>query len=183
MLHAPSLSKAYAYYEHVTLPRHVLSGADGERKSHVMRKAEPGEANQNTELYSPFLTPASSFIEWGIGIDLYFSTLWIMALVLFICGCIHLPNLIFYRNSDYAGASLREDIQTWSLRGSAVCTNVAWVVCSDCDQSQWGNKEERNRYRMTDTGEILVLKNLCKDRKSTRLNSSHSIASRMPSSA
>ena len=161
MPHAPSLSKAYAYYEHVTLPRHIVTGPGGEHKNHVLRKAEPGEMNQVTELYSPFLTPASSFIEWGIGIDLYFSTLWIMALVLFICGCIHLPNLIFYRNVDYAGDSPREDISIWSLQGSAVCTDTAWVVCSDCAQTKWRNDDEQNRFLMTDDGTKLVLRNLC----------------------
>jgi hypothetical protein len=161
MLNAPSLSKAYAYYEHVTLPRHIVSGPGGEHKNHVLRKAEPGEQNQITELYSPFLTPASSFIEWGIGIDLYFSTLWIMALVLFICGCIHLPNLIFYRNSDYIGESSKANLTIWSIRGSAVCTNTSWVVCSDCTGEQWNNNEEQDRFRVTDDNITLVLKNFC----------------------
>jgi hypothetical protein len=158
MLHAPSLSNAYAYYEHITLPRHLV----GEQTAdHVLRKAEPGESHQTTELYSPFFTPASSFIEWGIGVDLYFSTLWIMSVVLFICGLIHLPNLIFYRNSDFNGDSSKEDITAWSLRGSAICTDTAWVVCSDCTIDQWNRNEEVNRFRIADDGTVLVLKNLC----------------------
>jgi hypothetical protein len=154
MPHAPSLSKAYAYYEHITLPRHFA-----ESTGHILRRSEPGERNQATELYNPFFAPATAFIEWGIGIDLYFSTLWIMALVLFVCGLIHLPNLIFYRN-DYNGDVLK-DVLSLSLRGSAVCTDTDWVVCSDCRANQWGSAEERNRYQIADDGTILVLHNLC----------------------
>jgi hypothetical protein len=153
---APSLSKAYAYYEHITLPRHFV----GEQTAdHVLRRSEPGEANQTTELYSPFFTPTSSFIEWGIGIDLYFSTLRIMAGVLLLCGLIHLPNLVFYRNSDYS--SVGKEYLVASLRGSAICTDTEWVVCTDCSLDQWNNKEEADRFAVASDGTVLVLRNLC----------------------
>jgi hypothetical protein len=126
---------------------------------HILRKCEPGESMQSTELYSPFFTPASSFIEWGIGVDLYFSTLWIMAIVLFICGLIHLPNLIFYRN-EYNGDVIK-DIDVLSLFGSAVCTDVEWVVCPDCQFEQWKTPEERSRFLVANDGTKLVLHNLC----------------------
>jgi hypothetical protein len=63
------LAQAWAYYEHITLPRHFVGENTAE---HVMRLAEPGE-KEDTELYSPIRTPQSSLIEWGIGLDLYFS--------------------------------------------------------------------------------------------------------------
>lgn len=141
MKNAPSLSKAYTYYEHVTLPRHFV----GEQQAdHVLRRAEPGEAQQTTELYSPVKTPSSSFIEWGIGVDLYFSTLRIMAFVLFIAGIIHLPNQIFYQSSEYSPEG-RGDL-AWSLRGSAICTTTSWVACEDCDPNRWNDVDEKERF-------------------------------------
>lgn len=125
MKNAPSLSKAYAYYEHITLPRHFVGQQTAE---HIKRRAEPGESHQPTELYSPFFTSSSSFIEWGIGVDLYFSTVGIMSIVLLIAGLIHLPNLLFFANDyDQNRGSLSED---GSLKLSAVCNSRKWVVVS-----------------------------------------------------
>jgi len=154
--HAPSLSKAYAYYEHVTLPRRFAS--DTNQADHIMRRAEPGET-QPTELYSPFSTPASAFVEWGIGIDLYFSTLRIMAGVLFVAGAIHLPNLMYYR-TDYNSEKTKQDMR-WSLRGSAVCTTTEWVVCEDCTNNQWNTADEELRFATAEDGTILVQRNDC----------------------
>ena len=151
---APSLSKAYAYYEHVTLPRH-FSG-DGQAE-HALRRSEPGESLQSTELYSPFTTPASALVEWGIGVDLYFSTLRIMAGILFCVGLIHLPNLIYYR-TDYSDKT--KDTR-WSLTGSAVCTTTEWVVCLDCTAKQWNTAEEQERFGTTEDGTVLVERNDC----------------------
>lgn len=157
MANAPSLSKAYAYYEHVTLPRRFVS--DTNQADHIMRRAEPGET-QRTELYSPFSTPASAFVEWGIGIDLYFSTLRIMAAVLLILGAIHLPNLVFYR-SDYSETTKE---MRWSLRGSAVCTTTEWVVCRGCTENQWNTADEKKRFATAADGTtILVQRNDCND--------------------
>jgi len=158
MPNAPSLSKAYAYYEHVSLPRH-FSG-EGEA-AHVQRRAEPGESTAQTELYSPFLAPSNVFIEWGIGVDLYFSTLRIVALILFIAGLIHLPNLLFYRN-DYSDA--RDDAMadlTWSLMGSAVCTTQEWVACLDCPSDLWNRPAEQKRFGVAQNGTILVKREAC----------------------
>lgn len=153
---APSLSKAYAYYEHVSLPRRFVGAAQAD---HVLRRAEPGET-QPTELYSPFQTPASAFVEWGIGVDLYFSTLRIMAMVLFLAGLIHLPNLIFYRSDAYSDNSKK--LEWWSLRGSAVCTSTEWVACSNCKQEDWdSNVEERGRFGVANDGTVLVERNAC----------------------
>jgi hypothetical protein len=60
---APSLSTAYAYYEHITLPRHFAGGE--QTAEHVLRRAEPGES-QSTDLYNPLKTPSSSFIEYVV---------------------------------------------------------------------------------------------------------------------
>jgi hypothetical protein len=158
MKNAPSLSKAYAYYEHVTLPRHFV----GEQTAdHVLRRSEPGET-QPTELYSPLRTPSSSFIEWGIGVDLYFSTLRIMAVVLLGAGLIHLPNLLYYRSSSYSSNGKLN--LPWSLKGSAICTSSEWVVCdASCNTGQWRSDEELTRIAYTQDGTdvVLVQRNTC----------------------
>lgn len=120
------MSKAYAYFEHVTLPRRLTGG---ETAKHILKRADPGENEVNTDLYSVIRTPSTSFIEWGIGVDQYFVTLRIMAVILLIAGLIHLPNLMFYRSTDYCPAS-KGDISV-SLQGSAVCTNYEWVSHDD----------------------------------------------------
>lgn len=156
----PSLSKAYAYYEHVTLPRHFV----GEQTAdHVLRRAEPGET-QRTELFSPWRTPNASLIEWGIGVDLYFSTLRIMAGVLFIVGLIHLPNLVFYRSDHYSSEG-KNKLQ-WSLRGSAVCTSTAWVACLDCTEKEWHTEQAQTQfaYPLNGTapnGTVMIQHNTC----------------------
>jgi len=66
---APQLTKAWAYYEHVTLPRHFVGEGAADT---VLRRAEPGEHMAETELYEPFNLKQSTLIEWGTGIDLYF---------------------------------------------------------------------------------------------------------------
>jgi hypothetical protein len=154
MKNAPSLSKAYAYYEHVTLPRHFIGQQTAD---HVMRRAEPGET-EPTELYSPFLTPRSNFIEWGIGMDLYFSTLRIMSGVLLVAGLIHLPLLIFYRSDDYSPDGDAD--LGFSLLGSAICETLEWVVCSDCRRDDWDSSDEqKGRFgtAVNDDGEQVTL--------------------------
>lgn len=155
MPNPPSLSKAYAFYEHITLPRHFKELWDEPASDRILRRSEPGESMEATELYSPFWTPARSLIEWGIGIDLYFATLWIMAVILFMCGCIHIPNLIFYRN-DYNEDSSK-NILSWSLRGSAICNDTEWVACPTCN----GTNLSDDRFMNTTDGTILALHNVC----------------------
>jgi hypothetical protein len=159
---APSLSKAYTYYEHVTLPRRIVSETT---TSHVMRRAAPGET-QPTELYSPFKTDASKLIEWGVGIDLYFSTLIIMALMMLCAGLIHLPNILFYSSTEYSpDGKTRSFVNNvteqlfFSLASSAICSTSDWAVCSDCTINQW--TDAIDRFAKTADGTVLVARNGC----------------------
>ncbi|GKY95608.1 hypothetical protein MPSEU_000522100 [Mayamaea pseudoterrestris] len=158
---APSLSKAYAYYEHITLPRRVVSDASA---SHVMRRAVPGET-QATELYSPFKTRSSTLIEWGVGVDLYFTTLFLMAILLLCAGLIHLPNIMFYNSNEYSPAGKvrvvdnRTEPIFFSLASSAICSTADWVVCADCTEEQWIYSPER--FAKTADGVVLVARNGC----------------------
>ena len=80
----PDLKKAWAYYEHVTLPRHFIGDRSADT---ILRKAEPGEHEEETELYDPFWTPQKAFVEWGSGIDLYFISLMCFAMFMFVAAC------------------------------------------------------------------------------------------------
>lgn len=82
----PSLSKAYAYYEHITLPRRFVG--EHQNADHVLRRAEPGETEGTTELYKALCTPEFALIEFGVGIDLYFSTVKLFAFLLLCAGLI-----------------------------------------------------------------------------------------------
>jgi hypothetical protein len=156
---APSLSTAYAYYEHITLPRHFVGGNVAD---HALHRAEPGENSQETELYNPFTTPQSSFIEWGIGVDLYFSSLRALAFVLLVAGIISIPALMYYAGSDYNIQDKQSSDVSFSLLGSAVCTSQEWVVCTDCEAEPFNDDiNERERFGVADDGTILVQRNLC----------------------
>jgi hypothetical protein len=153
------LSKAYAYYEHITLPRHFVGDQNA---AHVLRRCEPGET-QETELYSPFRTRGSIFVEWGIGVDLYFSTLRIMAGVLFAAGLLHIPNLRFFRSKEYspAGKGPKNGLN-WSLYGSAVCTTREWVACANCTAKEWSSPVEEQRFgNYTADSTILIERSDC----------------------
>jgi hypothetical protein len=157
MPNAPSLSKAYAYYEHVTLPRHFVGQQTAD---HVLRRAEPGET-QPTELYSPLRTHSNQLIEWGIGVDLYMSTVRIFSFVFLVCGLVHLPNQLFYRSTDYSPAG-KSNLE-FALQGSAVCTTTEWVACEDCNISQWNADEDRDRfaYLQANRSQVFVERNAC----------------------
>jgi hypothetical protein len=139
----------------------------------VQRRAEPGENVDRTELYSPFTTKPSSFIEWGIGIDLYFSTLKFMAAVMLVAGLINLPTILFFAGASYDPSDEKSGL-LFSLRGSAVCASYRWVVCEDgqCPEEKYEDSgPSRNDaaalYRGTSTdpitGEevVLVWRNAC----------------------
>jgi hypothetical protein len=154
---APKLSKAWAYYEHITLARYFSDDTGNERKK---TRAEPGEIERGTELYSPLTTPESDLNAWGIGVGLYFSTLRIVAVILIVAGLINIPSILYYAGSEYSDG--QNGLQSFSLLGSAVCTRGEWVVCQDCPEEDWDDSyEERNRYGKTPDGIILVLRNAC----------------------
>jgi len=160
MPNAPSLSKAYAYYEHITLPRRLVGEQNAD---HVLRRAEPGET-EPTVLYSVLITPASSLIEWGAGVDLYFVTLRAMSLILLLAGLINLPLIMFYFGTQYdpqgRGPQPGLPTTTFTLRTSAVCRTGEWVVCTDCFPPNPTDESARN-FGLTPNGTVLALRNGC----------------------
>lgn len=140
------------------MPRH-FSGDDV--ADHVLHRAEPGESSEKTDLYNPFTTPASAFIEWGIGVDLYFSSLSALSLLLFVAGLINIPSIMYYASEDYSPNG-QSSLDSQTLKGSAICTTFGWVVCQDCKESDFnGDINEKSRFGRTDDGTVIVQQNLC----------------------
>lgn len=150
----PSLSKAYAYYEHITLPRYYV----GEyRSGHIMRRAEPGECVEQTEMY-PVWVPSTSLIEWGIGVDQYFSTVRFFAFILFAAGLLLLPNIRFFASTEYSPEG--KDVPNKALLGTAICGTNEWVVCTECNPEVFRGVAE-GRVLVGDDGTVLILRTLC----------------------
>lgn len=125
-----------------------------------MHRAEPGESVLKTELYPAFTTPQSSLIEWGIGIDMYFSSIRLLGILLLLAGLIHLPNAFFYASDQYNPGGRSTDM-AFSLQGTAVCTSGEWVVCNESCQGKWNSTNAESQRYLTDGDTILVFRNSC----------------------
>eukprot|EP00980_Cylindrotheca_fusiformis_P003466 scaffold774_cov75-Cylindrotheca_fusiformis.AAC.3 len=131
----PSLERAWAYFEHVTLTRYIVHEGENidtsqlnlwQRYKHTFthaneefERAQPGEKRLPTRLY-----------DW-----------------------IATPHKQEYDNSNY-------DVD-WLMKGSAVCTQTAWVPCMDCicsSSDQGWHRTERCEVRGNLT---FVVKNQC----------------------
>jgi hypothetical protein len=140
---AASLAKAWAYFEHVTLPRYVDYRDQGKvKKSLCVRmyrrlmkwdqrlpRADPGESHKPTSLYSPLFTPIAQMGDFGLGTGLYFTTLRAMAILLFVLGVINIPNMMYFAGAEYSDNQVGV---SHILKGSAICTRTKWVPCPDC---------------------------------------------------
>ena len=151
----PSLAKAWAYFEHVTLPRHIDESASIkgnsadkmkrteqerlERKKHLPHQlmfAEPGEAKRKTKLYDPIETHSSQLGDFGIGTGLYFDSLWFLGCLLLLAAFINIPNILYFSSATYSN---NQPGVPFLLKGSAVCTDFDWVPCPNCTVQDLGS--------------------------------------------
>ena len=153
----PNLKEGWAFYEHVTLGRHKVGSKD--TKSGLQR-ALPGETGE-TELYKYFKTPETSFKDWGVGIALYFATMRSFALFLFIGGLFSIRNIIYFASDDYDDQIGR--VNTWLLRGSAICNSTLWVECEDefCNLERMEGAGVTYAQSLTDENMIFVQRSAC----------------------
>jgi hypothetical protein len=103
-------------------------------------------------------------MEFGIGVASYFSTLRVLGVILIIAGLIHMPNILFYSGNAYSKG--QSNPRSATLKGTALCNEGEWVVCTTCNWTDYDNLEERDRFaNSTDpiSGETttLVLRNAC----------------------
>ncbi|CAJ1934872.1 unnamed protein product [Cylindrotheca closterium] len=126
----PSLEKAWAYFEHFALSRYLI---DETADSSDRKRAEPGENDVPTRLYSPIRLPHAQLGDFGIGIGLYFSTLRLILFLAVLCGLISIANIHFFASSSYQSPSNRDSIFPSLVQGSAICTETNWVACPSCE--------------------------------------------------
>ena len=152
----PSLERAWGYFEHVALPRHIVKDKpDAPRKNILHRfirkcfckankqldKAEPGENHLPTSLYSPIFTPLKQMGDFGLGIGLYFSTLRAITVLTLLAGLINIVNFQYFNSSVYSDG--QAGLEPVTLLGSAICTRQVWVPCPDCNVTDWNNDEDK----------------------------------------
>lgn len=144
----------------MTLPRKLVGEGAADT---VMRRAEPGEHETDTELYDPFFTfSQKTLVEWGTGVDLYFMSLRFFAVLMLVAGLINIPSIKYYATGDYNGGKARD--VSLLMKGSAVCTNTEWVVCTDCKADDWDRDKERYAIGLDPDGTevVLTLRNFCR---------------------
>mmetsp|Transcript_2051 Transcript_2051/g.3256 ORF Transcript_2051/g.3256 Transcript_2051/m.3256 type:complete len:974 (-) Transcript_2051:276-3197(-) len=156
-----SLDDGWAYFEHITLYRHRKL-AEGEDPSDGLDKADPGEKQFPTELYGYWSTPNDQLGDFGIGIGVYFSTTWFLAIITFIAGCISIPNIVYYYSDDYTSEPFEEDHGVL-IESSATCSDQIWVPCVDCVEDDWTDDKDRYIVATNASGseQVFVLHNDC----------------------
>jgi len=153
----PDLTKAWAYYEHVTLARRFVTDQTAEN---TFERAEPGET-ADTELFSWWKTPESALNEWGVGVGAYFSSVRIMSLILLVAGLISLPNVLYYRSEAYNGPGGQSNLG-FLLQGTTICTNREWVECQEgCERSSYRIGSSQDRWAEGLDGTTYVQRTLC----------------------
>ena len=166
----PILAKAWAYFEHSTLPRYIVEededddDDDTKKRAGVpqeLSRAEPGEDDDPTLLYDPIKTHISQMGDFGLGMGLYFWTLRSLAILCFLAGVLSLPNMLYYSSDSYSNYQPGVPLL---LRGSAVCTDVQFVPCPNCTESDF--QKERFAYAVVQQGQTNItlpfaLKNNC----------------------
>lgn len=165
----PSLEKAWAYFEHVSLARYkVPSGYDNKIKKNIfvrifrrlfckgdqqLARAEPGERGFRTRLYQPIFTPHKQLGDFGLGVGLYFSTLRAIIVIMLCAGLMNLPNFFYFYSSDYNAGEEQYNITDLMLLGSAICLDTSWVPCLDCNNTEYKGDFARDRVV---EGQLLV---------------------------
>lgn len=134
----PNLRKAWTYFEHVALDRFVVEQKENTQKKNIcwriirkfqkgdkkFERAEPGENDVKTRLYSPIFTPHKQLGDFGLGIGLYFSTLRAIAFITFLLGLVSSYNIRYFASDSYMPDNSRDFVANALIQGSAVCTNT-----------------------------------------------------------
>mmetsp|Transcript_13898 Transcript_13898/g.28341 ORF Transcript_13898/g.28341 Transcript_13898/m.28341 type:complete len:1352 (-) Transcript_13898:32-4087(-) len=184
------LQSAWAHFEHSVLPRYISKALASRKNASVgldddddddwlyspgqnkgsqerkgdLQRAEPGESESPTKLYSTLSTPLSQMGDFGLGVGLYFSSLRAIALISLVAGLINLPNILYFASDVY---SANQPDVNFLLKGSALCTEQVWVPCPTCPIDKYENSRDRiaGTTTVTPDGELQTLmfamKNTC----------------------
>lgn len=74
--------------------------------------------------------------DFGVGVGVYFYSLRILAIIMFVAGLISAPNLKYYGSKSYNAAS-ELYVHSRALRTSAICTDHSWEACPTCTRDQF----------------------------------------------
>lgn len=178
----PCLDSAWAYFEHYSLPRHLLPESDAtlavwndskrwsgfvKRKENrdTLLRAQYGERDEPTRLYNFITTPESEFADFGIGLAIYFWTVRMLAIIMFIAGCINIPTMIFFSSTEYSEQG-QSNVSSFGVVGSAICTEQVWKACPTCTRDDW-NDFPTAYDRFASSGSLtFILRNECRIRLS-----------------
>lgn len=147
-----SLEAAWFHYEHVTLARCYENGDQYFENDFV--RASQSERRFATRLYPVWETPLKELADFGVSQRMFFSSLLVMAGIMFLAGLLNVPLMIYFWG--YAGDN-KEGVDymgTNTIRGSALCDATEWVECASCNAMP----EEYPSYRLDGTN---VRRNLC----------------------
>lgn len=172
----PSLDEAWEFFEHSKLPRHFLEGTHWKQdhKSQIndsfhqrknqkdlLQRAEYGERDEKTVLYSLWGTPEKELGDFGLGVGIYFWTIKCLGLIIFIAGLIQVPNMIYFASDEHSDGQ-QENVSTYGVLGSAVCTDTKWVACPTCTRSQFNHfPRDFSRFATTSDGKTFIFRNEC----------------------
>ena len=171
-----SLHEAWAYFEHIRLPRRMEEpGGSG------FTLAPPGTTDSS--LYPACTTEQKELNDFGtgafnnhngilllfslethllscfstVGIAVYFETLRLLTKVCLVAGLLYTPTLLYFLSGAYADQSDRK-VSRFLLRASLVCTTRDWVPCPTCTAAEWTN--DHSRFA-TSGNLVFALKNEC----------------------
>jgi len=175
--HAPNLDVAWEYFEHSKLPRHFIAESSlatndqttSQKSFHrrrnvkdILQRAEYGEEEEKTLLYSVLKTPETELGDFGIGVGIYFWTLRVLCIIAFLAGLINIPNMIYFSSDEYGDGGQLGNISKWGLLGSAACIDTKWVACPNCTKSDWDRfPRDYSRFATDSDGRSFIYKNNC----------------------
>jgi len=156
----PSIQRAWAFYEHFTVPRHKDLKHSNSRRF----RSPIGSIDKTDSFYSIWSTPIRDLESFGIGMVLYFDMLKFIAIILFTIGLINIPNILYFGSQEYSGGkSGGHSNMDWIARmasGTAICTEREWVICPTCDLQLWEDKFDISSTKQK-FGVTHVKKNMC----------------------
>ena len=153
-----NLDSAWAYFEHIALPRKIAAVHADRIANLDSVKAQAGDTDHETELYPVWSTPEKRLGDFGAGIGVYFATMRYLTVMCALCALFYLPTILYYAGSDYDDTE--NDYSSISLQGSAICLNTRWVPCEGCDESKFDVTRFR-RQTIDGVEYTFAKKNLC----------------------
>lgn len=84
-------------------------------------------------------------IDWGIGMGMYFSSLYALIIIFILAGLLNIANMMYYSSSNYDSPETRDKaigLLDTLLRFSTICTDREWVLCAEgCNENKdlWMN--------------------------------------------